>query len=93
MRALIDAESDVPHLVHVRDTLLADPAQPAESYSRPTLVLAESMTLSEALERMRASNEQVAVVVDDSDGVSVITWEDILSRLWPKIGGELGRTQ
>lgn len=93
MRALIDAESDVPHLVHVRDTLLADPAQPAESYSRPTLVLAESMTLSEALDRMRASNEQVAVVVDDSDGVSVITWEDILSRLWPKIGGELGRTQ
>ena len=93
MRALIDAGSDVPHLVHVRDTLLADPALPAEEFSRPSLVLSKSMTLSEALDRMRASNEQVAVVVDDSDSVRVITWEDILSRLWPKIGEELGRVR
>ncbi|QGU04113.1 hypothetical protein CETAM_04210 [Corynebacterium comes] len=93
LRALIDAGSDVPHLVHVRDTLLADPTHPADRYSRPSLALPKSTTLSEALNRMRASNEQVAVVVDNGDGVSVITWDDILSRLWPKIGAELGRAR
>lgn len=93
MRALIDDGSDVPHLVHVRDTLLASPDCPAREHSRPSLVLPESMTLSDALGRMRASNEQVAVVVDDREGVSVITWDDILRRLWPRIGEELDRTK
>lgn len=93
MRALIDDDSDVPHLVHVRDTLLAAPDSPARKHSRPSLILPESMTLSEALGRMRASNEQVAVVVDEYEGVSVITWDDILRRLWPRIGEELDRTK
>lgn len=93
MRALIDDGTDVPHLVHVRDTLLAGPDQPARELSRPSLVLPESMTLSDALNRMRARNEQVAVVVDDREGVSVITWDDILRRLWPHIGEELDRTK
>jgi CBS domain containing-hemolysin-like protein len=92
MRALIDDGTDAPHLVHVRDTLLAGPDQPARELSRPSLVLPESMTLSDALNRMRACNEQVAVVVDDREGVSVITWDDILRRLWPRIGEELDRT-
>lgn len=93
MRALIHAGADAPLLVHVRDTLLAEPTEPAERYSRPSLVLPKSTTLSEALELMRARNEQVAVVMNNGSGVSVITWDDILSRLWPRIGQELRRTK
>lgn len=102
MRVLLDAPvgADQPtlHLVHVRDTLLADPADIADTYSRPALLLPQTTTLSEALNLMRGNNEQVAVVVPedgiaDSPGevVGVITWNDILSRLWPSIEEELDR--
>lgn len=96
MRVLLDATP--PHLVHVRDTLLADPSEPADTYSRPALLLPQSTTLAEALNLMRGNNEQVAVIVPedgiaDSPGevVGVITWDDILARLWPSIEEELGR--
>ena len=90
MRVLLDAP--VPHLVHVRDTLLADPSEAADTYSRPALLLPQSTTLAEALSLMRGNNEQVAVIVPD-DGladapgeiVGVITWDDILARLWPAV--------
>jgi len=100
MRVLIDAPASAtdpaPHLVHVRDTLLADADTPADRYSRPALTLPQSTTMSEALNIMRGNNEQVAIVVPD-DGVAdepgevvgVITWDDILSRLWPSIEEEL----
>ncbi|RNE48539.1 CNNM domain-containing protein [Corynebacterium alimapuense] len=104
MRILIDAPVDAPdpgpHLVHVRDTLLADPKTPASQYARPALMLTQSTTMSEALNRMRSSNEQVAIVIPE-DGVAdqpgevvgVVTWDDILGRLWPSIAEELDRVQ
>ncbi|GAB3694708.1 hemolysin family protein [Corynebacterium nasicanis] len=98
MRVLIDAPASTPHLVHVRDTLLADPAEPADTYSRPALLLPQTTTLAEALNLMRGNHEQVAVVVPedgiaDSPGevVGVITWDDILTRLWPSIEEEIDR--
>lgn len=100
LRVLIDAPvpGHPPHLVHVRDTLLADADASAENFSRPALTLPQATTLSEALNRMRGSNEQVAIVIPE-DGVAdepgevvgVVTWDDILDCLWPSIEVELGR--
>lgn len=91
MRVLIDTESS-PNLVHVRDTLLADRAEPAKNYSRPALVLSTSTTISQSLTRMRAENEQVAAVIGEDGKIMVITWDDILSHLWPRVGEELERS-
>ncbi|GAB2505376.1 hypothetical protein CATRI_04110 [Corynebacterium atrinae] len=88
LRVLIDAPvpDHPPHLIHVRDTLLAGANAPASDYSRPALTLPQSTTMSEALNRMRASNEQVAIVEPvDGPVVGVVTWDDILDRLWGEL--------
>ena len=97
LRVLLGYTSSAgPRVVHVRDTLLADTNTPAVELSRPTLTLSSGTTLHDALERMRAENEQLAVVVPE-DGertvLGVITWDYILSQLWPRIEEELDRVQ
>lgn len=79
-------------VVHVRDTLLADPAAPASTLAFDALLLQESLTLQGALERMRQASKQLAVVVPD-EGVprilGVLSASDFLDQIWPTIEGGL----
>lgn len=97
LRVLLDdATWDVPRVVHVRDTLRADRQAAAYDWSRPALTLPETATIHQALERMRAENEQLAVVISVNNGHTVrgvITWDYILRQLWPSIEKELDRVQ
>ncbi|ALC05592.1 hypothetical protein CDES_05810 [Corynebacterium deserti GIMN1.010] len=85
LRVLIDAPSHpAPNVIHVRDTLGAHPEEEASKWSRPILTLPESTTMQDALEVMRAQNEQIAAVVDSAEKViGVITWDHILRYVWP----------
>lgn len=95
LRVLLDDPTwTVPRMVHVRDTLGAAPAAPVMEWSRPTLTLPEDATLQESLERMRARNEQLAVVISVNNGHTVrgvITWDYMLRQLWPSIEKGLDR--
>ncbi|GAB3590571.1 hypothetical protein CFAEC_08795 [Corynebacterium faecale] len=96
LRVLLNDPSwDVPRVVHARDTLLADSTAAAVEWSRPALSLPETTTIQEALDRMRAENEQLAVVITVNNGYTVrgvITWDYILRQLWPSIEKQLDRS-
>lgn len=76
-------------LVHVRDTLLANPAGEARRLSREVPQVPESATLQETLEILRSAKHQLAVVVPD-DGppriLGVVTTADLLDEIWPAQG-------
>lgn len=97
LRVLLNDPSwPVPRVVHVRDTLRAEPQARAVEWSRPVLTLPLDATMQEALDRMRAENEQLAVVTSTNNGHTVrgvVTWDYILSQLWPSIEKQLDRTQ
>lgn len=97
LRVLLDdASLDAPRVVHVRDTLLAEKDARAMEWSRPALILSGAATVQEALDQMRAENEQLAVVMSVNNGYTVrgvITWDYILGQLWPSIEKELDRVQ
>ncbi|AGF71985.1 CNNM domain-containing protein [Corynebacterium halotolerans] len=97
LRVLLDdAAWDEPRLVHVRDTLLVPTDTPAMELSRSVLTLPAGTTLQEALGRMRAENEQLAIVLPDEAGrdeLCMVTWDYMLDQLWPSIEREMGRVQ
>lgn len=94
MRVLVFGRgSRVPRIVHVRDSLMADPQTPILEFSRPALTVAGSTTVQHTLDHMRARNEQLVVVgkADRDRAVWVLTWDDIMGQLWPQIAEELDR--
>ncbi|BAU95576.1 hypothetical protein N24_1314 [Corynebacterium suranareeae] len=89
LRVLIDAPShSIPHVIHVRDTLDASKDAQASAWSRPILTVSENTTIQEALELMRAENEQIGAVVsaDGETMLGVISWDDMLKYVWPVAG-------
>lgn len=88
-----DAESAVPRVVHVRDTLLQDPDSPAADVARPALSLAGSTKVQHAIEHMRALGEQIVVVGrgNNSESLWILNWDDIMGQLWPEITKQLER--
>lgn len=97
LRVLLDDTAwDEPRLVHVRDTLLVPTDTPAVELSRSALTLPAGTTLREALGRMRAENEQLAVVLPgatDRTELCVVSWDYMLDQLWPSIEREIGRAR
>ncbi|MGO2775981.1 CNNM domain-containing protein [Corynebacterium casei] len=97
MRALIYTKnSRMPQVVHVRDTLLAQPDEPALQFSRPALTVAGSTTVQHTLDRMRARNEQMIIVGKSNNkpgaqAVWILTWNNIMNQLWPQITEELDK--
>ena len=97
MRALIyPKNSRMPQIVHVRDTLLAEPAAPALQFSRPALNVAGSTTVQHTLDHMRARNEQMIIVgkannKPGAQAVWILTWNNIMNQLWPQITEELDK--
>ncbi|WP_221585683.1 CNNM domain-containing protein [Microbacterium sp. G2-8] len=71
-------------VVHVRDTLLDDPSDAAAPHSRPALALDGTTTAGEALQIMRESGEQLAVLVEDGRLDGVVTVSDVLAHVLPR---------
>lgn len=97
MRALIYTKnSRMPQIVHVRDTLMAEPDAPALQFSRPVLTVAGSTTVQHTLDHMRARNEQMIIVGKSNNkpgaqAVWILTWNNIMNQLWPQITEELDK--
>lgn len=84
MRILMSGTGDgPPSVVHVRDTLLLQDAQPAVDIARPAFVLDAQTPVYEALARMRESSVQIAIVMQSDAVCGIITLADILKRVLP----------
>ncbi|GAA1183762.1 CNNM domain-containing protein [Nesterenkonia xinjiangensis] len=86
LRVLIEVPSPSRlQVVHVRDTLRADPDDLVQGVARAVLVIASGTTVYDALQEMRAAGEQLAVIKAPGRIVGIITWKDILDELWPGV--------
>jgi CBS domain containing-hemolysin-like protein len=86
LRILVGTGDHAVGMVHVRDTLEHDVAEPVERFVRPVLHLASDTTVHAALARMRESSNQLAVVTDPQDHTTMqglVTIADLLKRLFP----------
>lgn len=95
LRILIaDPDSSIPNLVAIRDTTLADPDEPASTYSHPPQRTRADTPIQDVLEQMRETQEQLVVVLNaDNTPLGTITWDNIMNRLWPKIEDQLDKAK
>jgi CBS domain containing-hemolysin-like protein len=85
LRVLVTGEDDEAGpvgVVHVRDTLSADPDGPLDDLVRECYRLDADTTVLDALSEMRLASTQLAVVRRD-DGAGVLTLADMLEHLFP----------
>jgi putative hemolysin len=74
-------------VVHLRDLL--DDAVPLTGVARPPMVLPDSVRVADALRRMKAEHEQMALVVDEHGAVDgIVTLEDLLEEIVGEIYDE-----
>ncbi|MCI2266230.1 CNNM domain-containing protein [Sediminivirga luteola] len=86
LRVLIHPPSgSPPSIVHVRDTLQVPGDHRAVALSRPALVVPAEDSVYQTFQRMREAGEQLAVVRAGREFTGVITWSDILDRVWPNV--------
>lgn len=78
---LLDGEGGIPSVIHVRDTLLEPANRPAGELARPSFVLQSGALLHEALAGMQQSREQLAVVMEGTEFLGVITLNDALNNV------------
>ncbi len=71
----------LPHVVHVRDTLLEPADRPVSELWRQPMRLRPDQPVPQALQRMRATSTQFAVVMDGPQVVGVLTMADLVRRL------------
>ncbi|MGU3433004.1 hemolysin family protein [Actinomycetes bacterium M1A6_2h] len=83
LRILVRDTADVVGVVHVRDTLEADPAAPIDEFVRPAFELQSTTPVYVALADMRSSRNHLAVVRDGRRVLGVVTMSDVLVRLLP----------
>jgi CBS domain containing-hemolysin-like protein len=84
MRILLSGLHDgPPSVVHVRDTLVEPPERPARELARAAFTLPSGTPVYEALARMRAAGEQLALVTSGERFVGIITLADVLRRVLP----------
>lgn len=81
---MLDDDTAEPRVVHVRDTLVHGDGDPAEPLARPALVLAASTPVYEALNKMRASGEQLVVLREEGRLVGLVSVTDIMYRILPR---------
>ncbi|MFD5828760.1 hemolysin family protein [Lentzea sp. NPDC060358] len=78
---------DVVGLVSLRDLL--DDAVALVDVARPPMVLPDSVRVTDALRRMKAEHEQMALVVDEHGAVDgIVTLEDLLEEIVGEIYDE-----
>lgn len=85
LRVLLTPLQDAPLIVHVRDTLSVAAEHSARELARPALVVSAEASVYEAFQQMRAAGEQLAVVRSGNAFAGVLTWNDILNRVWPNM--------
>lgn len=84
LRVLVDRADGAPAIAHVRDTLLMEPGTPVAPHTREAFVLDAAVPVHEALARMRADRQQLAVVTSGPRMVGVVSIADILGRVLPQ---------
>jgi CBS domain containing-hemolysin-like protein len=84
LRILVMAGDRVTGVVHVRDTMDADPAQEIDNFVRRVLVLDARTSVYEALARMQRQRTHVAVVTRGGTRLGVVTLQDVLPQVLPK---------
>ena len=80
---LTGAQDGPPSVVHVRDTLVEPPERPARELARAAFILPSGTPVYEALARMRAASEQLAIVMHGERFVGIMTLADVLRRVLP----------
>ena len=80
---LLDAPNRAPSVVHVRDTLMEPPERLARELARTAFVLPAGTPVYEALARLRAASEQLAIVMRGDTFVGIVTLADVLRRVLP----------
>ncbi len=89
------ADGDLDHLagiVEVIDLLAADPASPLHEHVREAPIFPETVRVLEALRRMQAAHQQMAVVADEFGGIDgMVTVEDLVEELVGEIFDEYDR--
>lgn len=87
LRVLLDAgQGRYPLVVHVRDTLQSEAEDSAQDFARDLLALDASLTLLQALKRMRAQKEQVVAVQAAGSYLGILSWDFLLQKLWANRG-------
>ena len=84
LRILVMAGDRITGIVHVRDTMDADPAQEIDNFVRRVLVFDVRTTVYEALARMQRQRTHVAVVTQGGTRLGIVTLQDVLPQVLPK---------
>ena len=85
LRILVGDRSSVAGVVHVRDTLVADPDAPVGGFVRPAFELAADTPFAQGLEAMRRHRAHLAVVHGDGGRyLGVVTLADLMRVLFPE---------
>ena len=84
LRILVRDDQNSLGVVHVRDTLQEPTNRAAGELARKALHIPTGTPLHEALRTMRDASEQLAVVMDDSKFLGIITFNDAIRRLLPR---------
>lgn len=71
----------VTGMVHIRDSLRAEPGITARDLMRPVLRLPPGMPVYRALHLMRQTRNHLAIVDDDGEFVGIIALTDVMQRL------------
>ena len=88
LRILVGDEETPDGVVHVRDTLTADPEEPVEAFVRGLDRVAGDLPVLDALGELRAAGAQIALVPGTDGGPArVVTIADLLSRVVPASAG------
>lgn len=83
LRILVGEPEAPGGLVHVRDTLTADPGQSLDGLVRDCYELDRDTTVLDALSQMRRTSTQLAIVPGPGRTTGVVTIPDMLEGLFP----------
>jgi len=83
LRLVVQTADGVTGLLHVRDTLTRDAAEPVHTLIRPVLVFSPDTLAYQAVAELRATRNQLAVVGTPQRPVGVFTLADIVQRILP----------
>lgn len=83
LRLLVRDGEDIVGVVHVRDSMAADPSATARTLMRPVRRLAARTPLDAALQTMRQTRSHLVLVTDSGTPVGLVTLTDVLHRLMP----------
>ena len=84
LRILVGDEETPVGVVHVRDTLTADPGSPATPFVRDLTRVRGDLTVLDAMQQLRSAGAQIALVPSpDEAQARVVTIADLLARVMP----------